>query len=384
MYCGKRLFCIAFFVLCNVMANCQPTLPDLVGWYENNSVTLSWYCQYNCVKSVTVRRSTDSTINFTDIGNVKQTKKGIQGFTDKHPLQGTNYYKVLVTFNSGLNWTSNTICLKQKNSVESKKPQNQKPPKTTNTSTNKIVLPKSSSNKIEKLKPVSNLKRDSILPNQPIKLRTYTTQPDTNSNILKNTNKIEKQYPINNIKQDSISKSAIMPLKKHNIQLDSNKLNQHKESNDSALKHTFLYPPKGKTIPMKKDNGVLVDSNKFKKIKNSSDTALKLGTNNTPHVKTKNLKFQDDTSTVPDVYIKSQYIYLDSNSKNIRLNLPTDYKTVNYSLKIFNKSNVLIFLVSHLREPQIIVDKRNFKRKGTFKFILRRNYIEFERAFITI
>ncbi|GAA4460578.1 hypothetical protein GCM10023093_03500 [Nemorincola caseinilytica] len=70
-------------------------------------VQLSWQCQYDGVKTIIVRRSSDSLRNYTDIGNVRNTTKGIQTFTDERPLHGRAYYKLTIVFVSGLKWGSN-------------------------------------------------------------------------------------------------------------------------------------------------------------------------------------------------------------------------------------------------------------------------------------
>ncbi len=85
----------------------QPALPDVAVLERDNIVLLSWRCQYSSVKSIAVERSRDSLRDYSVIGYVKNTKKGVQAFADGHPLPGKSYYKLTITFNSGLKWTSN-------------------------------------------------------------------------------------------------------------------------------------------------------------------------------------------------------------------------------------------------------------------------------------
>jgi hypothetical protein len=89
----------------------QPSLPNLAGAGEHGVVLLSWVCQYDGVKSIAVRRSDDSMLNYKVVGYVKDTKKGVQAFADGHPVAGKNFYKLNVVFNSGLNWGSNHLCV---------------------------------------------------------------------------------------------------------------------------------------------------------------------------------------------------------------------------------------------------------------------------------
>jgi hypothetical protein len=90
-----------------LIASAQPMLPGIAGIMDKDFVLLSWNCQYDGVRSISVKRSADSLTNYKPIGNVKETAKGIQLFTDEQPLAGNNFYKLSITFNSGLSWSSN-------------------------------------------------------------------------------------------------------------------------------------------------------------------------------------------------------------------------------------------------------------------------------------
>lgn len=89
----------------------QPTLPDIAGISANGANTLSWNNRTDGVKSIHVLRSSDSVLNFIVIGTVKNLNKGIQTYTDQHPMAGNNWYRVDVIFNPKVTWSSNTIRL---------------------------------------------------------------------------------------------------------------------------------------------------------------------------------------------------------------------------------------------------------------------------------
>ena len=105
----RALFIAAWVLLCVAVSPlcAQPRLPAIGGQAIDRAVRLSWDCQYDGVKSIIVRRSNDSLRDYTDIGNVRNTIKGIQTFTDEHPLHGRGYYKLTIVFVSGLKWSSN-------------------------------------------------------------------------------------------------------------------------------------------------------------------------------------------------------------------------------------------------------------------------------------
>ncbi len=85
----------------------QPTLPDLTGTFEKGVVALTWNCQYNGIKAISVLRSSDSTNDYEIIGYVKRLDKGVQVFSDIHPQAGKIFYKLAIVFKTGLTWRSN-------------------------------------------------------------------------------------------------------------------------------------------------------------------------------------------------------------------------------------------------------------------------------------
>lgn len=101
------LFLLLFVSSFKVSA--QPILPDLASVTQNGINIITWVCQYDGVKSVSVLRSNDSNFNYVTIGYVKEVKKGTQFYLDGHPKAGVNWYKVTLVFGSNLSWTSNRI-----------------------------------------------------------------------------------------------------------------------------------------------------------------------------------------------------------------------------------------------------------------------------------
>lgn len=99
------LILFSFFTAYRVVA--QPTLPDITGSFEKGTVILTWDCQYSGVKGISVLRSADSVSDYEVIGFVKKMGKGIQSYTDTHPANGKNFYKLAIVFSSGLTWRSN-------------------------------------------------------------------------------------------------------------------------------------------------------------------------------------------------------------------------------------------------------------------------------------
>ena len=104
---ASRIVLIGIFTLIACIVSAQPTLPGISGAADKDIVVLTWNCQYDGVKAISVLRSMDSLANYSTIGNVKKLEKGIQVFVDAVPARGKNFYKLNILFKSGLKWTSN-------------------------------------------------------------------------------------------------------------------------------------------------------------------------------------------------------------------------------------------------------------------------------------
>jgi hypothetical protein len=82
-------------------------------------------------------------------------------------------------------------------------------------------------------------------------------------------------------------------------------------------------------------------------------------------------------------YIRSQYVFTNPFTGHINIELPDDRQHA-YALKFFDQKNKKIMEVNKLSEPSIILDKRNFQRKGLYKFELIKDGELLETGYITI
>ena len=105
-----RLWLSLTLLLLTMVAAAQPELPNINGSNQNTMALLSWTCQYDGIKYITVQRSADSVKGYTTIGNVERVQKGVQHFADGHPMPGDNWYRLQIVFmNSNAPWTSNRV-----------------------------------------------------------------------------------------------------------------------------------------------------------------------------------------------------------------------------------------------------------------------------------
>lgn len=104
-----RHLLVILLTIIAISVKAQPKLPDISGTGEKGIVILSWDCQYDGIKAITVQRATKVATDFKTIGSVKKVGKGVQAFMDGHPGAGNNWYRLNIMFSSDLSWTSNVI-----------------------------------------------------------------------------------------------------------------------------------------------------------------------------------------------------------------------------------------------------------------------------------
>ena len=82
-------------------------------------------------------------------------------------------------------------------------------------------------------------------------------------------------------------------------------------------------------------------------------------------------------------YIKSQYIFTNPLTGHVNMELP-DFMGQKYNVRFFDYNNKVILEVPRVMASPAIIDKRNFQKKGMYKFILKRNNTTLETGYITI
>jgi hypothetical protein len=84
-------------------------------------------------------------------------------------------------------------------------------------------------------------------------------------------------------------------------------------------------------------------------------------------------------------YIRSQYVFTNPFTGHVNVELPENAdKKATYSLKFFDGKNKEVLHVPKISEHTIIIDKRNFQKKGLYKFELKKNKELLETGYITI
>lgn len=322
----RIIFILLLFCLIAFRATAQTTLPDIAAAADKGIVILSWNCQYNGIRSITVLRSADSLYNYSVIGKVKKLDKGVQAFVDGHPAAGKNFYKLIILFNSGLNWSSNHCGVTVEQSV---------------IETSHLHLPPNDS------------------------LQRYIATIDTVKAGKINT----ATEPVTKLTAKSV------------LDIDANEDTEEKpktktlidEPDDTDMAISKPAEPSHRIYISFDPDSVLAE------VAPSPDTTKK----KEEHRQRIIISFDDPGTSVPTI-IKSQYIFTDPATGHVDMNLPDDVTTHHYSVKFYNADNQMIIEIPRINASKIIIDKRNFQQKGTYKFILRKDVTELESGYVII
>jgi hypothetical protein len=82
-------------------------------------------------------------------------------------------------------------------------------------------------------------------------------------------------------------------------------------------------------------------------------------------------------------YIRSQYIYTNPLTGHVNIEVQDVVKN-RYTVKFYDGLNKEVLEVPRVMATPAIIDKRNFQKKGIYKFVLKRNNTQLETGYITI
>ena len=96
------------------------------------------------------------------------------------------------------------------------------------------------------------------------------------------------------------------------------------------------------------------------------------------------IRFKDEPVVNSYSDVKSKYVSSDPGTGHIRMFLPDDIAMHHYAVKFFDKENHMVLEVPKINTARIIIDKRNFQKKGTYKFTIKKDGLELETGYVTI
>ena len=310
-------FFLALFSVAGAMA--QPALPDIAVKADKGLLILSWTCQYNGIRSITVMRSQDSVKNYTAIGQVKNKGKGIQAFADGHFAVGKNFYKLAIVFSSGLSWTSNHCS---------------------------VVADRAMLATVHNAWP-SN---DSL---QLYLFAGNSDRPAPADTIAAAISRAGASRVVIAPHKDSIV--AAKPVRQPAIRVDTSKQAEPRKIFVAFDADTTNVAP-----------GIVKDSTHSVPVKKKITVAF---------------AYPDSNSAT---FVRSRFIYADTATGHIKMYLPDDVKNHHYSVKFYDDQGHMIIDLPKINTAKLIIDKRNFQRTGTYKFVIRKDVTELEKGSVVV
>ncbi len=95
------------------------------------------------------------------------------------------------------------------------------------------------------------------------------------------------------------------------------------------------------------------------------------------------LTIPDASGVDPYAYIRSQYVFTNPFTGHVNVELK-DARASRYELSFFDQKQKRVLELPRILEESIIIDKRNFQRKGMYRFELLKDGAKLEAGFITI
>lgn len=95
------------------------------------------------------------------------------------------------------------------------------------------------------------------------------------------------------------------------------------------------------------------------------------------------LTIPDATGVDAYAYIKSEYVFTNPFTGHINIELK-DSQHHNYSIIFYDQKNQPVLEIPRIPQSSVIIDKRNFQKKGMYKFELLKNKEKLEMGYINI
>jgi hypothetical protein len=323
----KILFVLMLFLLVQsgkVFA--QDTLPKISIKAISNKVVVSWRNEYlKTVTVINIQRSTDSIRNFFTIATILNPLSEDNGFVDTKPISGKCFYRVFIAFEGGSYVFSKSYRKPQSADKIFETPEIITPVK-------HPVVKAPTVNKVTTVK-ILPAKKDSDVIEKPVVIvapkekDVILTEADLT--LLKRLPKAIVIIDAVNIKHTQIAGITAITLIRQRLDIDINR-----DSRDAKRMH----------VAIRRD---------------STDLIARL-----PFTPSKFINIGKDNDVVIDLPL---------------------YLTKKYSIKFYaEKDSAVLFEISKINEPYLILEKVNFKHSGWFRYHLYSNNILVEKYKIYI
>jgi hypothetical protein len=316
-------------------------LPAIMVSTEQAENNLTWYCQYEGVKSISVQRSADSVRNFTTIGLINAPKKGNGTYRDLHPNVGKNYYRLSIAFGGDLEWFSNTY---------------------------KIILDSATIAKVQQEKAAAALALIESMKAAEAAAQAAAEQQAASERAL---NALKEEARVAKLKAAAEKKAA--QLEKEKVAAATAALIKAETKVDNIAQE--------KTEPiaeMKVENKV----DKLEKEKVTPAVESKLEKKVAKKEKS-NLLSEPVVAPPPFTFVPSTKIYTNSNTGHVNIKLEDAWNR-RYSIRFYDPSKNEVLRISRVSKPSLVLDKNNFNSRGIYSFQLFDGSAVIDTGFVTI
>jgi hypothetical protein len=316
-------------------------LPAIMVSTEQAENNLTWYCQYEGVKSISVQRSADSVRNFTTIGLINAPKKGNGTYRDLHPTVGKNYYRLSIAFGGDLEWFSNTY---------------------------KIILDSATIAKVQQEKAAAALAVIETMKAAEAAAQAAAEQKAASERAL---NALKEEARVAKLNEAAEKKAAQLEKEKAAAATAALIKAAKKVDNIAQEKTEALAEMKAKS-----------NVDKLEKEKATPTAESKLDKKVAKKEKS-NLLIEPVVAPAPFTFVPSTKIYTNPNTGHVTIKLEDAWNR-RYSIRFYDPSKNEVLRISRVSKPSLVLDKNNFNSRGIYSFQLFDGSAVIDTGFVTI
>ena len=328
-------------------------LPAIMVSTEQAENNLTWYCQYEGVKSISVQRSADSVRNFTTIGLINAPKKGNGTYRDLHPTVGKNYYRLSIAFGGDLEWFSNTY---------------------------KIILDSATIAKVQQEKAAAALAIIESMKAAEAAAQAAAEQKAASERAL---NALKEEARVAKLNEAAEKKAAQLEKEKA-AAATAALIKAAKKVDNIAQEKTEIKVDKMTTDTIQPVAEIKAKSNvdKLEKEKATPTAESKLDKKVAKKEKS-NLLIEPVVAPPPFTFVPSTKIYTNSNTGHVTIKLEDAWNR-RYSIRFYDPSKNEVLRISRVSKPSLVLDKNNFNSRGIYSFQLFDGSAVIDTGFVTI
>ncbi len=91
----------------------------------------------------------------------------------------------------------------------------------------------------------------------------------------------------------------------------------------------------------------------------------------------------DAADVAIETYIRSQYVFTNPFTGHVNVEVP-NAKTTAYSIRFYDAGERTVLDIPRVPESPVVIDKRNFQKKGLYRFELYRDRAKWESGYVTV